>query len=251
MRVHSVETSFKKIAEFLYLAVTDRVTDRDWSRDPDIFNSHSTLTRLELLTSGSNVSPSSSLPSYNPLPGRQAAGLWVASGCAPTMTKRKKNVDRDYDSGEEDSGSEFELISVKRSVESRRKRRSKMPCKVSVGERAETSASLDTYYVTPHSRSQHLISSPDLMRSSLLEWYSSVHEVRGMPWRRPFDPSLDVDARAQRAYEVSRQTLTKSRSWLLNPGIVCAVLKVWISEIMLQQTQVATVIPYYNKWMSK
>jgi len=25
-----------------------------------------------------------------------------------------------------------------------------------------------------------------------------------MPWRKPFDPSLDADARAQRAYEVSR-----------------------------------------------
>ena len=27
--------------------------------------------------------------------------------------------------------------------------------------------------------------------------------------------------------------------------------KVWISEIMLQQTQVATVIPYYTRWMEK
>ena len=26
---------------------------------------------------------------------------------------------------------------------------------------------------------------------------------------------------------------------------------VWVSEIMLQQTQVATVIEYYNKWMAK
>ena len=25
----------------------------------------------------------------------------------------------------------------------------------------------------------------------------------------------------------------------------------WVSEIMLQQTQVATVIPYYTKWMEK
>lgn len=27
--------------------------------------------------------------------------------------------------------------------------------------------------------------------------------------------------------------------------------KVWVSEIMLQQTQVATVIPYYRRWMEK
>ena len=27
--------------------------------------------------------------------------------------------------------------------------------------------------------------------------------------------------------------------------------RVWVSEIMLQQTQVKTVIPYYKKWMKK
>ena len=27
--------------------------------------------------------------------------------------------------------------------------------------------------------------------------------------------------------------------------------RVWISEIMLQQTQVRTVIPYFQKWMKK
>ena len=27
--------------------------------------------------------------------------------------------------------------------------------------------------------------------------------------------------------------------------------KIWISEVMLQQTQVTTVIPYYNRWMKK
>ena len=27
--------------------------------------------------------------------------------------------------------------------------------------------------------------------------------------------------------------------------------KIWLSEVMLQQTQVATVIPYYKKWLSK
>lgn len=25
--------------------------------------------------------------------------------------------------------------------------------------------------------------------------------------------------------------------------------RVWVSEVMLQQTQVSTVIPYFNKWM--
>lgn len=41
---------------------------------------------------------------------------------------------------------------------------------------------------------------------------------------------------------------------MLNPPLgacwwVFSLFPVWVSEIMLQQTQVATVIDYYNKWM--
>ncbi|EKM57038.1 uncharacterized protein PHACADRAFT_92514 [Phanerochaete carnosa HHB-10118-sp] len=78
-----------------------------------------------------------------------------------------------------------------------------------------------------HPLSTHIILNAAPLRSALLEWYAGVHEARGMPWRKPYDPTLRPDNRAQRAYEV------------------------WISEIMLQQTQVATVIPYYNRWMER
>ncbi|KAF8551978.1 DNA glycosylase [Imleria badia] len=78
-----------------------------------------------------------------------------------------------------------------------------------------------------HPTSWHVVTGVDPIRESLLDWYGRKHEVRGMPWRKPFDGSLDKIDRAQRAYEV------------------------WVSEIMLQQTQVATVIPYYNNWMAK
>ncbi|KAG1817961.1 DNA glycosylase [Suillus subaureus] len=78
-----------------------------------------------------------------------------------------------------------------------------------------------------HPASMHVIKAVEPMRIALLEWYDRVRDARKMPWRKKFDPSLDVEGRAQRAYEV------------------------WISEIMLQQTQVVTVIPYYNKWMAK
>ena len=47
---------------------------------------------------------------------------------------------------------------------------------------------------------------------SLLRWYS-LHK-RDLPWRHTRDP-----------------------------------YKIWVSEIMLQQTQVATVIPYYERWL--
>ncbi|KAF8448666.1 DNA glycosylase [Boletus edulis BED1] len=78
-----------------------------------------------------------------------------------------------------------------------------------------------------HPTSWHVVTGVEPIREALLHWYGQIREVRGMPWRKPFDGSLDAEGRAQRAYEV------------------------WVSEVMLQQTQVATVIPYYNNWMAK
>ncbi|RKY51658.1 MAG: A/G-specific adenine glycosylase [Candidatus Neomarinimicrobiota bacterium] len=49
---------------------------------------------------------------------------------------------------------------------------------------------------------------------SLVDWFHRAKRV--MPWRGETDP-----------------------------------YKIWISEIMLQQTQVSTVIPYYQRWMNK
>ncbi|MDY6786380.1 MAG: A/G-specific adenine glycosylase [Cyanobacteriota bacterium] len=51
-------------------------------------------------------------------------------------------------------------------------------------------------------------------RRSLLAWYE--RQGRSLPWRNESDP-----------------------------------YKVWISEIMLQQTQVKTVIPYYRRWLER
>ena len=52
------------------------------------------------------------------------------------------------------------------------------------------------------------------LRQSLLGWYRT--QGRDLPWRRTRDPYA-----------------------------------IWISEIMLQQTQVKTVIPYYERWLTK
>jgi A/G-specific adenine glycosylase len=54
----------------------------------------------------------------------------------------------------------------------------------------------------PHSRSSHIIESPGPIRLALLEWYKTVHDIRGMPWRKSYDPTQGPDERAQRAYEV-------------------------------------------------
>ena len=73
-------------------------------------------------------------------------------------------------------------------------------------------------------------------RASLLTWFDSVSTSRGMPWRKPWselasactgDASTAHQQLERRAYEV------------------------WISEIMLQQTRVAVVIEYWNRWMKK
>ncbi|KAM9621502.1 adenine DNA glycosylase isoform 11-T12 [Morphnus guianensis] len=70
---------------------------------------------------------------------------------------------------------------------------------------------------------QHLFSDPaeiEALRGNLLAWYDKCK--RDLPWRTLAAAETDAD---RRAYAV------------------------WVSEIMLQQTQVATVIDYYNRWM--
>ena len=49
-------------------------------------------------------------------------------------------------------------------------------------------------------------------RQSLVDWFNT--EKRDLPWRHTTDP-----------------------------------YKIWVSEVMLQQTRVDTVIPYYNRFM--
>ncbi|XP_040896323.1 adenine DNA glycosylase [Toxotes jaculatrix] len=61
-----------------------------------------------------------------------------------------------------------------------------------------------------------------LLRSQLLNWYNK--EKRELPWR----------------------TLA-----VTEPDLNIRTYAVWVSEIMLQQTQVATVKDYYNKWMKR
>ncbi|XP_033637010.1 adenine DNA glycosylase-like isoform X1 [Asterias rubens] len=58
-------------------------------------------------------------------------------------------------------------------------------------------------------------------RLNLLQWYDE--NKRDLPWRK----------------------------WASHPNPNQRAYGVWVSEIMLQQTQVATVIDYYNRWMMK
>ena len=67
-------------------------------------------------------------------------------------------------------------------------------------EMAEMARDLDS--TARHPTSTHVITDPVPLRKALLAWYATVHEARGMPWRKPFDPSFGPEERAQRAYEV-------------------------------------------------
>ncbi|KWU41321.1 DNA glycosylase [Rhodotorula sp. JG-1b] len=67
-----------------------------------------------------------------------------------------------------------------------------------------------------------------VLQQKLLTWFDTVKEKRGMPWRKDIDPkTLSRKEKNRRGYEV------------------------WVSEIMLQQTTVAAVIPYWTKWMAE
>ncbi|KAK2898412.1 hypothetical protein Q8A67_009830 [Cirrhinus molitorella] len=73
--------------------------------------------------------------------------------------------------------------------------------------------------------SYHFFHDPNeisLFRSQLLQWYDQ--NKRELPWRTLAVTESDVNIRTY---------------------------GVWVSEIMLQQTQVATVIDYYNRWMKR
>lgn len=71
-------------------------------------------------------------------------------------------------------------------------------------------------------------------RSALLAWYGEVNTNRSMPWRKAFIDPKDYGDAAK-----LRQALTQR------------AYEVFISEIMLQQTRVKTVIEYWNRWMER
>lgn len=71
-------------------------------------------------------------------------------------------------------------------------------------------------------------------QEALLGWFDGVTATRAMPWRKPWiDPQTIPDPQ-QRRKDLERRAY-----------------EVWISEIMLQQTRVAVVIEYWNRWMDK
>jgi A/G-specific adenine glycosylase len=84
------------------------------------------------------------------------------------------------------------------------------------------------------------------LQSLLLDWYDANHRV--LPWRRNSRSKLAAPAGAGDA-----------RGWPTTPGTGAPLsglsradfaYGVWVSELMLQQTQVDRVLPYFCRWMA-
>ena len=93
------------------------------------------------------------------------------------------------------------------------------------------------------------------IRTALLLWYDRVR--RRLPWRGDEPPYGDREEegkeskkkKIQRTNEVSKETiervLMETQKRRIDPYAT------WVSEIMLQQTRVDTVIDYFNRWMER
>ncbi|KAL7410557.1 DNA glycosylase [Mrakia frigida] len=90
------------------------------------------------------------------------------------------------------------------------------------------SSSASSLLAHSHSTSYHSTTHvSSTTRQALLDWFDQRRDERGMPWRKRFDKDRTKEERGQRSYEIM------------------------IAEVMLQQTQVATVIGFYQRWMEK
>ena len=71
------------------------------------------------------------------------------------------------------------------------------------------------------------------IRSNLLKWYT-IHQ-RDLPWRQ-IHRNVEIEDEEREDMKKRKQ---QERAYAT-----------WVSEVMLQQTRVATVIEYFNRWMS-
>ncbi|OBZ77403.1 A/G-specific adenine DNA glycosylase [Grifola frondosa] len=142
------------------------------------------------------------------------------------MAKKRKGVSSDEDDDWFEPVKSARTAKKRVAVKIKRKRAASGDESAEPDDEYEAQTS-DAVQTRRHPISMHTLSEVKPLRAALLGWYAGVHASRGMPWRKPYEHTSNPEERSQRAYEV------------------------WISEIMLQQTQVATVIPYYNKWMAK
>lgn len=86
----------------------------------------------------------------------------------------------------------------------------------------------------------HEILDKEFIHTNLLKWYDKHR--RKLPWRGDFPPFGSSDQNVM-------------LNWIKPPKVVkqekVSPYGTWVSEIMLQQTRVDTVVGYYLKWMEE
>ncbi|KAL1413596.1 hypothetical protein Q8F55_001371 [Vanrija albida] len=130
-------------------------------------------------------------------------------------------------SGASSSEPEPEPVSEPESDVARGAKRKRAPAKGKAKAEVVDIEDLGASVHRPHGRAYHSTSDAAGAQDALLDWFEGVREARGMPWRKRYDPALSIEEKGQRAYEI------------------------WVSEVMLQQTQVATVIGYWERWIAR
>lgn len=167
---------------------------------------------------------------------------------------KKKVLDDDYDAAEGEDGEDYhdgkEQWSDGSDIDSRPTKKSKADNNKSknidsgaILQLFNTEGECSTKVCVPPLRRHRLSYHRPLLlwgeegrktRNALLTWFDGVSTSRSMPWRKEWiDPDTFEDK------EILRETL-KTRAY-----------EVWISEIMLQQTRVSTVIDYWTRWITK
>ncbi|KAF9770103.1 hypothetical protein IL306_012394 [Fusarium sp. DS 682] len=156
-----------------------------------------------------------------------------------TVKRASPSLDEDFDASEGDATLEND---VKQPVTKRRKTQ---PAKSKnsnskiietlFSSEGETSQTPCTPPSRQHSLSYHrpLLLKESSYRQALLSWFDGVSTKRSMPWRKMWINPKDYG-------QDELRSLLERRAY-----------EVWISEIMLQQTRVAVVIDYWNRWMEK
>lgn len=104
----------------------------------------------------------------------------------------------------------------------------------------------------------------DLQRS-LLRWYED--QRRDLPWREPLTRAVCSHVAARDSAPVVNQSRSqapsvRNKSSLISVNVEMAIpdddshrnttpYAIWVSEVMSQQTQIATMVPYWRRWMQR
>lgn len=121
----------------------------------------------------------------------------------------------------------------------------KRKTEVQTREMVQSSAGILEDRDSAHPVSRHSIQSPGPMRIALLQWFATVKDSRGMPWRKPSGFSQTPEERSQRAYEVMRMLILIPDEILFMGR--CGYLRLCCNKLRLQRLYLTTIAGWKRK----